>query len=62
MALRTARSSCCAASWAGPPRAAPAPRACTISGIMRTAGLCALPWRFRCWGVTKLVPAALAFC
>ena len=23
---------------------------CMTSDIMRTAGLCALPWRFRCWG------------
>ena len=34
----------CPGSRAGPPRA------CTACGIMRTAGLCALPWRFRCWG------------
>ncbi len=26
------------------------PPGCMTSGIMRTAGLCALPWRFRCWG------------
>src|SRR5712691_6142813 len=58
---RTARSSCCAVSWAGPRRAAPAPRACMTCG---TAWWCAasrpgMPRaptstaRSRCWHPTS---------